>query len=108
MTEHVTLAIIGGSGLYEMSGLSNTREHDLDTPFGKTSAPIVVGTLEGERVAFLARHGIGHHITPSEVPYRANIYALKSLGVERIVSISECGSLKEAFAPGHLVIPDQH
>jgi len=107
MTEHVTLAIIGGSGLYEMSGLSNTREHALDTPFGKTSAPIVVGTLEGERVAFLARHGIGHHITPSEVPYRANIYALKSLSVERIVSISACGSLKEDFAPGHIVIPDQ-
>ena len=81
MTEHVSLAIIGGSGLYEMPGLRDTREHNIDTPFGKTSAPIVVGTLEGKRVAFLARHGIGHHITPSEVPYRANIYALKSLGV---------------------------
>jgi 5'-methylthioadenosine phosphorylase len=107
MTEHVTLAIIGGSGLYEMPGLEDTREHNLDTPFGKTSAPIVVGTLEGEQVAFLARHGIGHHITPSEVPYRANIYALKSLGVERIISISACGSLQEEFAPGHIVIPDQ-
>jgi len=107
MTEHVTLAIIGGSGLYEMPGLSDTREQDIDTPFGKTSAPIVVGTLEGERVAFLTRHGIGHHITPSEVPYRANIYALKSLGAQRIVSISACGSLQEDFAPGHIVIPDQ-
>ena len=107
MTETVSLALIGGSGLYEMSGLSDPREHDITTPFGKTSAPIVVGTLEGERVAFLARHGIGHHITPSEVPYRANIYALKSLGVERIVSISACGSLQEDFAPGHIVIPDQ-
>ena len=107
MTEHVTLAIIGGSGLYEMAGLSETRETQIDTPFGKTSAPIVVGTLAGQRVAFLARHGIGHHITPSEVPYRANIYALKSLGVERIVSISACGSLQEEFAPGHIVIPDQ-
>ena len=107
MTEHVTLAIIGGSGLYEMPGLQDTREYDLDTPFGKTSAPIVVGTLEGEQVAFLARHGIGHHITPSEVPYQANIYALKSLGVERVVSISACGSLQEEFAPGHIVIPDQ-
>ncbi len=107
MTEQVTLAIIGGSGLYSMQGLSNARQYDLDTPFGKTSAPIVVGTLEGLRVAFLARHGIGHHITPTEVPYRANIYALKSLGVQRIVSVSACGSLKEEFAPGHIVIPDQ-
>ena len=107
MTEQVTLAIIGGSGLYSMQGLSDTRQYDIDTPFGKTSAPIVVGTLEGLRVAFLARHGIGHHITPTEVPYRANIYALKSLGVQRIVSVSACGSLKEEFAPGHIVIPDQ-
>ena len=80
MTEHVTLAIIGGSGLYAMEGLSNTQEHNIVTPFGKTSAPVIVGTLEGQRVAFLARHGIGHHITPSEVPYRANIFALKTLG----------------------------
>ena len=107
MTEHATLAIIGGSGLYAMAGLSNTQEHSIPTPFGKTSAPIVVGTLEGQRVAFLARHGIGHHITPSEVPYRANIYALKTLGVQRIVSVSACGSLQEEFAPGHIVIPDQ-
>jgi len=90
-----------------MPGIEDTHEYNLDTPFGKTSAPIVVGTLEGERVAFLARHGIGHHITPSEVPYQANIYALKSLGTQRIVSISACGSLKEEFAPGHIVIPDQ-
>lgn len=107
MTGHVTLAIIGGSGLYEMPGLQESQEFDLDTPFGKTSAPIVAGTLEGQRVAFLARHGIGHHITPSEVPYRANIYALKTLGAERIISISACGSLQEEFAPGHIVIPDQ-
>src|SRR5512145_1561352 len=107
MTESVALAVIGGSGLYEMPGLRATREHQIETPFGKTSAPIVVGTLEGQRVAFLARHGIGHHITPSEVPYRANIYALKSLGVQRIVGISACGSLQEEYAPGHIVIPDQ-
>ena len=107
MTEHVTLAIIGGSGLYEMSGLEDVLELNIDTPFGKPSAPIVIGTLEGLRVAFLARHGIGHHLTPGEVPYRANIFALKSLGVERIVSISACGSLQEQFAPGHIVIPDQ-
>jgi 5'-methylthioadenosine phosphorylase len=107
MTDEVTLAIIGGSGLYEMPGLSDTREYNIKTPFGETSAPIVVGTLEGQRVAFLARHGIGHHITPGEVPYRANIYALKSLGAPRIISISACGSLQEEFAPGHIVIPDQ-
>jgi 5'-methylthioadenosine phosphorylase len=107
MEEHVTMAMIGGSGLYEMPGIEDTREYNLNTPFGKTSAPIVVGTLEGQRVAFLARHGIGHHITPSEVPYQANIYALKSLGTQRIISISACGSLKEEFAPGHIVIPDQ-
>ncbi len=107
MTKQVTLAIIGGSGLYAMTGLDDAREYNIDTPFGNTSAPIVVGTLEGQRVAFLARHGIGHHMTPTEVPYRANIYALKSLGVQRIISISACGSLQEEFAPGHIVIPDQ-
>jgi len=107
MTEQVTLAIIGGSGLYSMPGLKQPREYSINTPFGRTSAPIVVGTLDGVRVAFLARHGIGHHITPTDVPYRANIYALKSLGVQRIISISACGSLNEEFAPGHIVIPDQ-
>ena len=107
MAEQASLAIIGGSGLYTMPGLRQTREHNIDTPFGRPSAPIVIGTLEGTRVAFLARHGVGHHITPSEVPYRANIYALKSLGVPRIISISACGSLKEELPPGHIVIPDQ-
>jgi 5'-methylthioadenosine phosphorylase len=106
--EHLPkLAIIGGSGLYAMPGLQNTSEVYPDTPFGKPSAPIVVGTLENHSVAFLARHGVGHHISPTEVPYRANIYALKSLGVERIVSISACGSLREDYAPGQIVIPDQ-
>ena len=106
MTENISIAIIGGSGLYGMSGLEDTKEYDLDTPFGKPSAPIVAGTLEGTRIAFLARHGIGHHIMPTEVPYRANIYALKSLSVERVISISACGSLREEYAPGHIVIPD--
>lgn len=101
------LAVIGGSGLYEMAGLQDIQSFDLDTPFGKPSAPIVVGTLEGQRVAFLARHGIGHRITPTHIPYRANIYALKSLGVPRLVSISACGSLREDYAPGSMVIPDQ-
>jgi 5'-methylthioadenosine phosphorylase len=107
MTEQITMAIIGGSGLYEMPGLRYVREHKMETPFGEPSAPIITGTLENLNVAFLARHGIGHHITPSEVPYQANIYALKSLGAQRIISISACGSLKEEFAPGHIVIPDQ-
>jgi 5'-methylthioadenosine phosphorylase len=107
MDDKLALAIIGGSGLYNMSGLNDTREYDIVTPFGKPSAPIVIGTLEGKRVAFLARHGLGHHINPTEVPYRANIYALKSLGVERIVSVNACGSLREDYAPGHIVIPDQ-
>lgn len=107
MSEKVTLAVIGGSGLYNMPDLENTQEIELSTPFGKPSAPIVVGELEGRQVAFLARHGIGHHIMPTEVNYRANIYALKSLGVERVVSISACGSLREDYAPGHIVIPDQ-
>lgn len=106
MTNKTTLAIIGGSGLYQMKGLEHTEEIVIDTPFGRPSAPITIGTIEGLRVAFLARHGIGHHITPTEVPYRANIFALKSLGVERIVSISACGSLREDYAPGHIVIPD--
>lgn len=102
-----TLAIIGGSGIYHMSGLEDTQECQIETPFGFPSAPIVIGTLEGRRVAFLARHGIGHHITPSEVNYRANIWALKTLGVERIVSISACGSLRDDYAPGDIAIPDQ-
>jgi 5'-methylthioadenosine phosphorylase len=107
MTKKLTLAIIGGSGLYSMPGLADTQEFELETPFGKPSAPVVVGTLEGQRVAFLARHGIGHHIMPSEVNFRANIYALKMLGAERVISISACGSLREDYAPGHIVIPDQ-
>jgi 5'-methylthioadenosine phosphorylase len=100
------IAIIGGSGLYAIPGLRNAQTIDLDTPFGKPSAPVVVGELEGQPVAFLARHGIGHHISPTEINYRANIYALKSLDVEQIVSISACGSLREDYAPGDLVVPD--
>ena len=107
MQAHPTLAVIGGSGLYEIPGLGDPQEHNATTPFGNPSAPIVTGDLEGQQVAFLARHGIGHHISPSEINYRANIFALKSLGVERIVSISACGSLREDFAPGDIVIPDQ-
>lgn len=101
------IAVIGGSGLYAMPGLEGIEEKIIKTPFGDASAPIIIGYLEGKQVAFLARHGIGHHISPSEINYRANIYALKSLGVERIVGISACGSLREDFAPGDIVVPDQ-
>ena len=101
------IAVIGGSGLYEMDGLADVCERELDTPFGKPSDSIVLGSLDGVRVAFLPRHGRGHRINPSGLPVRANIYALKSLGVERIISISAVGSLKEEFRPLDLVIPDQ-
>ena len=101
------IAIIGGSGLYSMPGLEDVQERVLTTPFGDPSAPLIVGRLEGESIAFLARHGIGHHLSPSEINFRANIYALKSLGVERIVSISASGSLREDYALGDIVIPDQ-
>ena len=101
------LGVIGGSGLYDMKGLDATETIDIDTPFGKPSAPIVVGTLSGKRVAFLARHGIGHHISPTEVNYRANIFALKQIGVKKVISVSACGSLREDYAPGHIVVPDQ-
>jgi 5'-methylthioadenosine phosphorylase len=107
MASAPTLGLIGGSGLYQMAGLTDTEAHDLDTPFGKPSDPLVVGTLAGQRVAFVARHGRGHRLSPSEVNYRANIHALKQLGVERVLSISACGSLREDYAPGHIVVPDQ-
>lgn len=107
MEQHPNIAIIGGSGLDRMTGLQETRELIIDTPFGRPSSPIIVGLLKGRSVAFLSRHGTGHHLSPSAVPYRANIFALKTLGVERIVSISACGSLREDFVPGEIVIPDQ-
>ena len=94
MTQSPVLGVIGGSGLYNIKALKDVEQMDLDTPFGKPSAPLVIGSLAGKRVAFLARHGIGHHISPSEVNYRANIYALKMIGVKRLVSISACGSFR--------------
>jgi 5'-methylthioadenosine phosphorylase len=103
----VELAVIGGSGVYDMEALTDIEEFVLSTPFGNPSDAIVIGTLAGKRIAFLPRHGRGHRLTPAEVPYRANIWALKSLGVERIISISACGSMKEKYAPRHIVIPDQ-
>jgi 5'-methylthioadenosine phosphorylase len=103
----VELAVIGGSGLYAMDGLEAIETIAMDTPFGAPSADVVIGTLHGRRIAFLPRHGKGHVLTPSEIPYRANVYALKLLGVRYIVSVSACGSLGEDFAPGHIVVPDQ-
>jgi 5'-methylthioadenosine phosphorylase len=101
------IGIIGGSGLYDMAELTDRRDVTVDTPFGAPSAPFVTGRLAGRDVVFLARHGLGHRLTPSELPFRANIYALKTLGVERILSASAVGSLKQEYVPLHLVIPDQ-
>jgi 5'-methylthioadenosine phosphorylase len=105
--ETVRIGIIGGSGLYGMPGLTSTREVRVKTPFGDPSDAIVIGTLEGRRVAFLARHGRGHRLTPSEINYRANICALKMLGVERILSVSAVGSLRDDLPPLDFLIPDQ-
>lgn len=101
------IGVIGGSGLYQMEGLSQVEEIEVETPFGPPSDRIVVGSLRGVRLAFLPRHGRGHRLLPSELPFRANIFALKLLGVERIVAISAVGSLREEIRPGDLVIPDQ-
>lgn len=103
----VELAVIGGSGLYDMEGLTNVVTHDLDTPFGKPSDMVRVGQLNGRSIAFLPRHGRGHRLNPSEVPYRANIFALKQLGVKYLVAVNACGSLRADYAPGHIAIPDQ-
>ena len=103
----VRFGIIGGSGLYQMPELTSVEEVKVSTPFGDPSDAFVIGTLEGERVAFLPRHGVGHRYTPTEVPFRANIYAMKLLGVERILSASAVGSLQEQYAPLDMVIPDQ-
>ncbi len=101
------IGIIGGSGLYAMKGLTKAREIRVKTPFGAPSDAIVLGILEGKRVAFLARHGRGHRILPSEINYRANVYAMKLLGVERIISVSAVGSLKEDLRPGEFLVADQ-
>jgi 5'-methylthioadenosine phosphorylase len=101
------LGVIGGSGLYDLPGLSGVRREKVTTPFGDPSAEIVVGRLGDEEIAFLPRHGTGHRLTPTEVPYRANVHALKQLGVTRLISVSAVGSMKEEIAPGHLVLPTQ-
>jgi 5'-methylthioadenosine phosphorylase len=101
------IGVIGGSGLYSMNGLSDVHEVKVKTPFGAPSDAVVIGTLEGKRVAFLARHGRGHKLLPSEINFRANIYAMKSLGVERIISVSAVGSLQEDLRPGEFLVVDQ-
>jgi len=106
MSETV-IGVIGGSGLYEMEGLEDIRRIRVETPFGDPSDEYVTGMLNGVRMVFLPRHGRGHRYLPSEVNYRANIYGMKKLGVERIISVSAVGSLKDAIEPGHIVIPDQ-
>ena len=103
----IEIGIIGGSGLYNMDALSDIEELDIDTPYGKPSAPVVTGILAGQKVAFIPRHGKGHRFMPSEVPYKANIFALKSLGVKYVIAVSACGSLREDYAPGNFVVPDQ-
>src|SRR6202171_333741 len=106
-TMSVRIGIIGGSGLYDMTELTDREEKTVTTPFGEPSGPYVIGTLRGKRVAFLARHGAGHRILPSELNFRANIYGFKVLGVERILSASAVGSLKEEYKPLDLLVPDQ-
>ena len=105
--EHAQIGIIGGSGLYDMAGVTDRKDVTLTTPFGDPSGPYVTGTLRGRRVAFLARHGAGHRILPSELNFRANIFGMKRLGVEYILSASAVGSLKEEYKPTDIVIPDQ-
>ena len=105
--DEATIGVIGGSGLYAMDGLSDLHELRVDTPFGDPSDDVTIGTIGGHRVAFLPRHGRGHRISPTDVPYRANIYALKTLGVQWLISVSACGSMREDFAPRDVVIPDQ-
>ncbi len=107
MSERIRFGVIGGSGVYQMEALENVQEVTLDTPFGKPSDAYITGTLHGQRVAFLARHGRGHRISPTQLNQRANIYGFKMLGVEYLIGVSACGSLREDFAPGHIVIPDQ-
>lgn len=102
-----TIGVIGGSGLYDIEGLTDLEEVSVDTPFGVPSDLYVTGMLDGIKLVFLPRHGRGHRLLPSEVPYRANIYGMKKLGVQRIISVSAVGSMKEEIVPGHIVIPDQ-
>jgi 5'-methylthioadenosine phosphorylase len=107
MSERVQIGIIGGTGLYQMEGFTDVREVAVQTPFGAPSDPLMVGRLEGQSVAFLPRHGRGHRILPHELNFRANVFALKTLGVEFVLSVSAVGSLKEEYAPLDMLVPDQ-
>ena len=107
LPQEVRIAVIGGSGLTQLEGLTDLAEVMVETPFGLPSGPVSVGLLAGQRVAFLPRHGVGHRLNPSEIPFRANIYLLKMMGVERIVAVSAVGSLQPQYAPSELVVPDQ-
>ncbi len=107
MMAEPVIGVIGGSGLYEIEGLADVREVILETPFGDPSDAYVTGTLDGAKMVFLPRHGRGHRLLPSEVNYRANIYGMKMLGVEQIISVSAVGSMREDIVPGHIVVPDQ-
>ena len=106
-TARAEIGIIGGSGLYEIDGLHQVKRVALATPFGSPSSPVVLGELDGVRVAFLSRHGRGHRLSPSEINYRANVYALKAIGVRRVISVSAVGSMKDSVKPGDVVLPDQ-
>ena len=103
----VRIGVIGGSGLYEMAGLKVAEERKIETPWGAPSDAFIVGELDGRKVVFLARHGRGHRLLPTELNFRANIYGFKQLGVEFLISVSAVGSLKEEYVPGHIVVPDQ-
>ncbi len=102
-----TIGVIGGSGLYAMAGLEDIEQVALETPYGAPSAAYTLGTIAGQRVAFLPRHGVGHRLLPSEVPYRANVYGMRLLGIRYLIAVSAVGSLREDYAPGHVVVPDQ-
>ena len=106
MSEKI-IGVIGGSGLYQMDGLDVTEKVTIKTPYGYPSDQIILGNLRGKKMAFLPRHGVGHFIPPSEINFRANIFAMKKIGVEKIISVSAVGSMKEEYPPGHFVVPDQ-
>ena len=107
MNQPIRIGVIGGSGLYNMPGFTDAAGQFIDTPYGPTSGAIITGMLNGKRIAFVPRHGDGHTLSPNRLPYRANIYALKSLGVRFCIAVNACGSLREAYEPGHMAIPDQ-
>src|SRR5204863_1268300 len=107
MMQTGVIGIIGGSGFYNMSGMTDVRSVEVDTPFGKTSDPVLLGKIAGREVAFISRHGKGHRVNPTHVPYQANVFALKMVGVTHLLSVSAVGSMKEKIEPLHMLVPDQ-